>query len=60
MAAGSACVPIPSEAVMLFAGFNVSNGDQTLLGITLAGLARQHRRFLADLRDRILRPHRPD
>jgi membrane protein DedA with SNARE-associated domain len=39
MAAGSACVPIPSEAVMLFAGFNVSNGDQTLLGITLAGLA---------------------
>ena len=39
MAAGSACIPIPSEAVMLFAGFNVSNGDQTLLGITLAGLA---------------------
>ena len=24
---------------MLFAGFNVSNGDQTLIGITLAGLA---------------------
>jgi membrane protein DedA with SNARE-associated domain len=39
MAAGSACIPIPSEAVMLFAGFNVSNGDQTLIGITLAGLA---------------------
>jgi membrane protein DedA with SNARE-associated domain len=39
MAAGSACIPIPSEAVMLFAGFNVSNGDQTLLGITVAGLA---------------------
>jgi len=39
MAAGSACIPIPSEAVMLFAGFNVSNGDQTLLGVTLAGLA---------------------
>jgi membrane protein DedA with SNARE-associated domain len=39
MAAGSACIPIPSEAVMLFAGFNVYNGDQTLLGITLAGLA---------------------
>jgi membrane protein DedA with SNARE-associated domain len=38
MAAGSACIPIPSEAVMLFAGFTVSNGDQTLLGITLAGL----------------------
>jgi membrane protein DedA with SNARE-associated domain len=39
MAAASACIPIPSEAVMLFAGFNVSNGDQTLLGVTLAGLA---------------------
>jgi membrane protein DedA with SNARE-associated domain len=39
MAAGSACIPIPSEAVMLFGGFTVHNGDQTLLGITLAGLA---------------------
>lgn len=39
MAAGSACIPIPSEAVMLFAGFSVHNGDQTLLGITVAGLA---------------------
>jgi membrane protein DedA with SNARE-associated domain len=39
MAAGSACIPIPSEAVMLFAGFSVYNGDQTMLGITLAGLA---------------------
>jgi hypothetical protein len=34
----SACIPIPSEAVMLFAGFSVSDGDQTLLGI-VAGLA---------------------
>jgi membrane protein DedA with SNARE-associated domain len=39
MAAGSACIPIPSEAVMLFGGFSVSTGDQTLLGVTLAGLA---------------------
>src|SRR3954453_23201682 len=39
MAAGSACIPVPSEAVMLFAGFNVSNGDQTLIGVTLAGMA---------------------
>jgi len=39
MAAGSACIPIPSEAVMLFGGFTVSNGDQTLLGVVLAGLA---------------------
>jgi membrane protein DedA with SNARE-associated domain len=39
MAAGSACIPIPSEAVMLFAGFDVSNGSQTLIGVTVAGLA---------------------
>jgi membrane protein DedA with SNARE-associated domain len=39
MAAGSACIPIPSEAVMLFAGFSVFNGDQTMLGIVAAGLA---------------------
>jgi membrane protein DedA with SNARE-associated domain len=39
MAAGSACIPIPSEAVMLFAGFNVYDGNQTMLGIVLAGLA---------------------
>ena len=39
MTAGSACIPIPSEAMMLFAGFNVSNGSQTLLGVTLAGVA---------------------
>jgi membrane protein DedA with SNARE-associated domain len=37
MAAASACIPIPSEAVMLFAGFSVANGDQTLLGICVAG-----------------------
>ncbi|MEA2273811.1 MAG: hypothetical protein QOI98_2519 [Solirubrobacteraceae bacterium] len=35
----SACIPIPSEATMLFAGFTVSNGDHTLLGITIAGVA---------------------
>lgn len=39
MAAGSACIPIPSEAVMLFAGFNVSTGNQTLVGVSAAGLA---------------------
>ncbi|HET6831332.1 MAG TPA: hypothetical protein VFH44_08295, partial [Solirubrobacterales bacterium] len=26
----SACVPVPSEATMLFAGFAVSDGDMTL------------------------------
>ncbi len=35
----SACIPVPSEAIMLFAGFSVSNGDMTLLGITVAGVA---------------------
>jgi membrane protein DedA with SNARE-associated domain len=35
----SACIPIPSEATMLFAGFNVSEGDMSLLGIVVAGVA---------------------
>jgi membrane protein DedA with SNARE-associated domain len=34
----SACIPIPSEATMLFAGFSVSNGDLTLFGIVAAGV----------------------
>jgi membrane protein DedA with SNARE-associated domain len=35
---GSACIPIPSEATMLFAGFKVSDGDLTLLGVIGAGV----------------------
>jgi membrane protein DedA with SNARE-associated domain len=35
----SACIPIPSEATMLFAGFNVSNGHWSLITITLVGTA---------------------
>ncbi len=35
----SACIPVPSEAIMLFAGFAVSTGDMTLAGITVAGVA---------------------
>jgi membrane protein DedA with SNARE-associated domain len=35
----SACIPVPSEAIMLFAGFNVSEGDMTLIGIIIAGVA---------------------
>ncbi|HSD79595.1 MAG TPA: DedA family protein [Solirubrobacteraceae bacterium] len=31
----SACIPIPSEATMLFAGFNVANGEYSLLAATL-------------------------
>jgi membrane protein DedA with SNARE-associated domain len=33
----SACIPIPSEATMLFAGFNVSNGEYSLLAVTVVG-----------------------
>ena len=33
----SACIPIPSEATMLFAGFNVSNGEYSLVAATLVG-----------------------
>ena len=34
----SACIPVPSEAIMLFAGFNVSEGNLTLVGIVTAGV----------------------
>jgi membrane protein DedA with SNARE-associated domain len=37
MALESACIPIPSEATMLFAGFNVSEGHYSLLVVTLVG-----------------------
>jgi membrane protein DedA with SNARE-associated domain len=33
----SACIPIPSEATMLFAGFNVSNGEYSLAALTAVG-----------------------
>jgi membrane protein DedA with SNARE-associated domain len=33
----SACIPVPSEATMLFAGFNVSEGHYSLLMVTLVG-----------------------
>jgi membrane protein DedA with SNARE-associated domain len=38
MTAESACLPIPSEGTMLFAGFNVASGDWTLWEITAAGV----------------------
>jgi len=38
MVAESACIPIPSEAIMLFAGFSVSQGHLTLAGIVIAGV----------------------
>jgi membrane protein DedA with SNARE-associated domain len=35
----SACIPVPSEAIMPFAGFAVSEGKLTMAGIILAGVA---------------------
>jgi membrane protein DedA with SNARE-associated domain len=35
----SACIPIPSEATMLFAGFNVSAGEYSLFAATAVGVA---------------------
>ena len=37
MAIESACIPLPSEIIMPFAGFLVSKGTMTLWGIALAG-----------------------
>jgi membrane protein DedA with SNARE-associated domain len=38
MVAESACIPIPSEATMLFAGFNVANGEYSLIAATAVGV----------------------
>lgn len=37
MAIESACIPLPSEIIMPFAGFLVSKGEMSLTGIALAG-----------------------
>lgn len=37
MAIESACIPLPSEIIMPFAGFLVSQGEMTLFGIAMAG-----------------------
>jgi membrane protein DedA with SNARE-associated domain len=34
----AACIPIPSELTMLFAGFTVSQGQNGLLAVTVAGV----------------------
>ncbi len=39
MVAESACIPIPSEATFLFAGFNVSEGHYSLLAVVAVGTA---------------------
>src|SRR4051812_15747388 len=33
----SACIPIPSEATLLFAGFNVADGEFSLVSVVLVG-----------------------
>ncbi|MEZ5076497.1 MAG: DedA family protein [Solirubrobacterales bacterium] len=38
MALESACLPVPSEAIMLFAGASVAAGDLTLFGVVAAGV----------------------
>jgi membrane protein DedA with SNARE-associated domain len=38
MLAESACIPVPSEATMLFAGFNVSRGEYSLFAATATGV----------------------
>ncbi len=38
MALGCACIPIPSEVVMLVAGLNVAEHHLTMVGIVLAGV----------------------
>src|SRR3954454_1153213 len=35
----SACIPIPSEATFLFAGFNVYNGEYSLIAVVATGVA---------------------
>lgn len=39
MAIESACIPLPSEIIMPFSGFLVSQGRFTLIGVTFAGSA---------------------
>src|SRR3954463_7115063 len=39
MVAESACIPIPSEATMLFAGFNVAEGHSSLVAVVAVGTA---------------------
>ncbi len=37
MVAESACIPIPSETTFLFAGFNVSRGEYSMLAVVAVG-----------------------
>jgi len=37
MAIESACIPLPSEIIMPFAGYLVSTGEMNLWGVSVAG-----------------------
>jgi membrane protein DedA with SNARE-associated domain len=39
MVGESACIPIPSEATFLFAGFNVANGEYSMFAVVATGTA---------------------
>jgi membrane protein DedA with SNARE-associated domain len=39
MVGESACIPIPSEATFLFAGFNVANGEYSMFAVVTVGTA---------------------
>ena len=46
----SACIPVPSEAIMLYGGFLVGRGDESLFWIVAAGVGGQRDRLV----DRLL------
>ena len=54
----SACIPTSSEAIMLFAGFEVSDGRFTMFEIVIAGAAGQPGRILDRVGHRLVRPRR--
>ena len=60
MVGESACLPIPSEATMLFAGFNVAEGEYSLFMATFVGVAANVVGSWIAYGDRLLRPRRPD
>ncbi len=51
----SACIPVPSEATMLFAGFAVSEGEYSLVAAVAVGIGGQPRGLVDRVRHRLLR-----
>jgi hypothetical protein len=58
MVAESACIPIPSEATMLFAGFNVHQGEYPLWAAVAVGSVANLVGLVDRLRGRLLRSSR--